>query len=193
MKNLLAALALSALPFAAFGESYVIDQAHTFPSFEVSHFGFSTFRGRFDKTSGVIALDLKRKSGAAEIVIDAGSVSTGVAKLDEHLRSADFLDVAKYPTMNFKGTKFSFDGDKLTSVDGELTIHGTTKPVTLTVKSFKCADHPMKKVPVCGADLNTTIKRSEFGVSTGSPNIGEDVTLQIQVEAVAGKAAKASP
>jgi polyisoprenoid-binding protein YceI len=185
MKKLLAVLLLA--PATALAESYVIDQAHTFPSFEVSHLGFSTTRGRFEKTSGTIALDTAKKTGAAMIVIEASSVTTGVDKLDDHLKNADFLDVAKHPQITFKGTRFRFEGDKLASVDGDLTLHGTTKPVSLTVEHFKCGEHPMKKVPICGADLKTTIKRSEFGISYGSPAIGEDVIIEIQVEAVAGK------
>lgn len=188
MKRLIAALALLA-PIGAFAASqtYTIDPAHTFPSFEISHFGYSTFRGRFDKTAGAITLDMAKKTGSVEATIDVASVSTGVAKLDEHLKTADFFDAAKFPTITFKGKDFKFDGDKLSSVGGELTIHGVTRPATLQVKNFKCADHPMKKVPACGADLSTTIKRSEFGVTTYSPNVGEEVTLLIQVEAQAAK------
>ncbi len=190
MKRLIATLALMAPSLATFAapETYTIDERHTFPSFSISHFGYSTYRGRFDKTSGTITLDMAKKTGSVEATIDVASVSTGVAKLDEHLKTNEFLDVAKYPTITFKGKDFKFDGDKLASVGGDLTIHGVTKPATLQVKNFKCGDHPMKKTPMCGADLSTTIKRSEFGVTTYSPNIGEEVTLDIEVEA--GAAAK---
>lgn len=184
MKTFLAAIALSATAFsAAAADTYVIDTTHSFPSFEISHFGFSTFRGRFDKISGTITLDLAKKTGVADVTIDPASVSTGVDKLNEHLKSAEFLDVAKYPAITFKSKDFKFDGDKLTAVSGDLTIRGVTRPVTLAVKNFKCAEHPMKKVPACGADATATIKRSEFGVSTYSPNVGEEVTLDLQVEA----------
>ena len=184
MKRAIAALVLSAAAFSASAaDTYTIDANHSFPSFEISHFGFSTFRGRFDKISGTITLDLAKKTGAADVTIDAASISTGVDKLNEHLKSPEFFDVAKYPTITFKSKDFKFEGDKLTAVNGDLTIHGTTKPVTLQVKSFVCKEHPLKKIPACGADAMATIKRSEFGVSTYSPNVGEEVALEIQVEA----------
>ena len=184
MKRLFVALALSAAAFTATAaDTYVIDANHSFPSFEISHFGFSTFRGRFDKISGTVTLDLAKKIGAADVTIDVASISTGVDKLNEHLKSAEFFDAAKYPTITFKSKDFKFDGDKLTVVNGDLTIHGVTKPVTLAVKNFKCAEHPLKKVPACGADATVNIKRSEFGVSTYSPNVGEEVALELQVEA----------
>ncbi len=177
-------IALSVLSFAAgAADTYVVDGNHTFPSFAVSHFGFSTYRGRFDRTSGTILLNLKKKSGSADILIDVTSVNTGVKKLDEHLQEADFFDTARYPTMTFKSKDFTFHGDKLTGVEGQLTIKGVTKPVTLKITSFSCRNHPMKKVPACGADAETTIKRSDFGVSAYSPNIGEEVKLFIEVEA----------
>lgn len=184
MKKAIAALALSAAAFtASAADTYAIDTNHSFPSFEISHFGYSTFRGRFDKISGSITLDLAKKTGSADVTIDAASVSTGVDKLNEHLKSAEFFDAAKYPTIAFKSRDFRFEGDKLTAVSGDLTMHGVTKPVTLRVKSFQCMEHPLKKVPACGADASATVKRSEFGVSTYSPNVGEEVTLNIQVEA----------
>ncbi len=164
-------------------DTYAIDPTHTFPSFALNHLGFSTFRGRFDKTSGTITLDLAKKTGSADITIDVTSVSTGVIKLDEHLLKDDFFNAAKYPTIGFKSKDFKFKGDTLTAVQGDLTLHGVTKPVTLTVTSFACKEHPLKKIQACGADATATIKRSEWGISTYSPNVGEEVTLQIEVEA----------
>jgi polyisoprenoid-binding protein YceI len=164
-------------------ESYTIDSGHTFPSFEISHVGFSTHRGRFNKTNGRIVLDRAAKKVDAEIVIDASSVDTGGTKLDEHLRKADFFDVEKYPTITFKSTGARFNGDVLTALDGQLTMHGETKPVTLTVSNFKCGNHPMNKKALCGADVSTTIKRSDFGMKYGVPVLGDEVKLLIQVEA----------
>jgi len=164
-------------------ETYAIDPTHTFPGFEINHLGFSTFRGRFDKTSGTITLDVAKKTGSADITIDVASVSTGVAKLDEHLLKDDFFDVAKYPTIVFKSKDFKFKGDKLSAVQGDLTMHGVTKPVTLTVSSFVCKEHPLKKIQACGADASVKIQRSQWGITTYSPNVGEEVTLQIEIEA----------
>lgn len=182
MRSLVVLLALC--PFAAAAaDTYAVDGGHTFPTFEYKHLGFSTMRGRFDKTSGTIALDAAKKSGSADITIDVGSVSTGVAKLDEHLKSGDFFDAAKYPTITFKSSDFRFEGDTLTAVAGDLTIHGVTRPVTLAVSSLTCKDHPMKKVPSCGGDASATIKRSDFGIDKYVPAVSDEITLHIGIEA----------
>jgi polyisoprenoid-binding protein YceI len=187
MKQLAVILSALVLPLTAgtadAADTYAIDPTHTFPSFALNHLGFSTFRGRFDRTSGTITLDLAGKTGSADISIDVASVSTGVDKLNEHLLKPDFFDVAKYPTIRFKSKDFRFSGDKLTAVSGDLTMHGVTRPVTLEVSSFNCGLHPLKKVQACGADAAVTIKRSDWGISTYSPNVGEEVSLQIEVEA----------
>jgi polyisoprenoid-binding protein YceI len=184
VKKLFAVAALSVASFAAqAADTYAIDPTHTFPTFEVNHLGFSTFRGRFDKTEGTITLDLAKKTGSVDVTIDANSVSTGVEKLDAHLKNEDFFDTAKYPTITFKSTKFKFDGNKLDEVEGNLTMHGVTKPITLDVDDFVCKDHPMTKKPACGANLEAKIKRSDWGITYLSPNVGEEVKLKIEIEA----------
>lgn len=184
MKSLFTGVVLGAASFsAAAADPYVIDGTHTLPTFEVSHLGFSTTRGSFTDTRGTVVLDTARKSGSVDISIDAGSLSTAVPKLTEHLKNPDFFDVAKYPTITFKSSALKFDGDRLASVTGDLTMHGVTRPVTLEVTSFVCKEHPMRKVPHCGADAVATIQRSDWGITTYSPAIGEAVTLKIQVEA----------
>lgn len=184
-KSLLAAVLLSGATLAAQAaeSTYNIDPTHTFPTFEISHLGFSTFRGRFDKTEGTLKLDPAKKTGSVEVTIDVNSVSTGVAKLDAHLKNEDFFDTAKYPLITFKSTQFKFDGDRLDEVTGDLTMHGLTRPVTLDVDDFVCKAHPLAGVWACGANLETTIKRSDWGISKYSPNVGEEVKLQIEVEA----------
>ena len=184
--NLLAALAasLAILPAAAEMESYTVDPRHTIPTYEVSHFGYSMQRGRFGKTSGKITLDTAAKKGSADIAMETASVSTGVDKLDEHLRSEDFLNAAKFPQITFKSTDFAFEGDKVKSATGDLTINGVTRPVTFTANVFRCAMNPMLKKKQCGADLQTTIKRSDFGMKYGLPMLGDDVTLRIPVESM---------
>ncbi|MEQ1439192.1 YceI family protein [Fontimonas sp. SYSU GA230001] len=183
MKRVLAVLALSMSGPLAAADTYVIDPAHTLPSFEVSHFGFSTTRGGFTRTEGTITLDLKKKTGAIDVRIDAASLQTAVPKLDAHLKNPDFFDVEMYPAITFKSKSLKFDGDRLVAVTGDLDMHGVSKPVTLEVTHFRCGEHPIKKVPHCGADAVATIKRSDWGITTYSPAIGEDVTLKIQVEA----------
>jgi len=165
-------------------DTYSVDPGHTHPSFEISHFGWSTQRGRFDKVSGKLTLDRAAKTGSVDVTIDVASISTGVAKLDEHLKSEDFFNVAKYPTITFKSKKLNFNGDKPTSVDGEMTLLGVTKPLTLTISAFQCAPNQFVKKEACGADATGTIKRTEFGMGKFAPNLGDDVKLVINVEAL---------
>ncbi|MEO5676523.1 MAG: YceI family protein [Usitatibacter sp.] len=174
----------TALPASAELETFTVDPNHTFPAFEIGHFGFSLQRGRFNKTTGKVTLDIAAKQGSADIAIDTGSVSTGHAKLEEHLRSEDFFNSAKNPQMTFKSNNFAFEGDKVKSASGDLTINGVTRPVTLKADQFNCAPHPMLKKKACGAELTTTIKRSDFGIKTFLPAVADDVMLRINVEAI---------
>lgn len=185
MRKVALALTLVALPVgAAMADNYTIDNDHTFPHFAISHAGFSTLHGRFNKTSGKLTLDPAKKTGSVEIAIDVASVDTSHAKRDEHLRSPDFFNAKEHPTVTFKSTKTTFTGDKVTAVDGNLTIAGTTKPVTLTVTAMKCDVNPFSKKYSCGFDANAKIKRSDFGIKYGIPAIGDDVELTLEVEAV---------
>jgi polyisoprenoid-binding protein YceI len=183
-QTLLMTCALAGLPgLAQAAETYVVEPTHTFARFSYDHMGYSTFRARFDTTSGEITLDTAKKTGSVDITIDAASISTGVPKFNDHLKSAEFFDVAKYPTITFKATDLKFDGDKLASVTGTLDLHGVQKPLTLTVTRFHCAPHPMTKAPACGADATGTLKRSDFGLGLYAPLVGDEVTLMIEVEA----------
>jgi len=185
MKNTLIAIALaSTVSVSAFAaDSYTIDSRHTFPSFEVNHLGFSIQRGRFNKTVGKITLDTAAKTGSIDVAIDAASISTGLPDLEEHLRGEEFFDTAKYPTITFTSKKLKFDGDKLVGADGDFTMHGVTRPVSLQLDYFKCGIHPMTKKGNCGANATTLIKRSEFGITKYVPAVGDDVKIAIQVEA----------
>jgi polyisoprenoid-binding protein YceI len=180
---LLAAAATATSAFAA--DTYAIDPTHTYPSFEADHFGgLSVWRGKFTKTEGTITLDRAAKTGTVDLTIDPASIDFGNAKLDEHAKGAEMFDVAKYPTAGYKG-KIVFKGDTPASVDGQLTLHGVTKPVKLTIDKFKCMVNPMLKREVCGADAVATFKRSDFGVSYGeSYGFNMDVKLAIQVEGI---------
>jgi polyisoprenoid-binding protein YceI len=180
---LLAAVFATGTTFAA--EIYKVDPGHTFPSFEADHFGgLSNWRGKFDKSDGTIVLDRAAKTGSVDITIDASSLDFGHAKLNEHAKGPDMFDVAKYPNATYKG-KLVFKGDVPTAVDGELTLHGVTKPVTLKINQFKCIQHPMLKREVCGADASATFNRADFGVDYGvKMGFKPEVKLDIQVEAV---------
>jgi len=186
MKRLatLIALAVCATAAQAAPETYVIDNNHTFPHFTYSHFGYSSQTHKFDKTSGKVVLDRAAKTGSAEIVIDATSVNTGIPLFNEHLQGADFFDTAKYPTIPFKSSKMTFKDSQPVSLSGDLTIKGVTKPVTLTITHFKCMPHPMLKVEACGANAITQIKRSAFNMSKYVPNVSDEVSLTLAIEAV---------
>lgn len=177
------AASMSSAAFAA-TETYVIDGTHTFPRFEYNHLGYSIQVSRFDKTSGKITLDRAARTGSVDVVIDAKSVDTGYALFNEHIQGEDYFYTAKYPTITFKSGSMKFDGDKLVAVNGDLTVKGVTKPVTLTVTSFHCMPHPMLKKDACGANATTKIKRSEFNAGKSAPYVSDEVTLTIPVEAV---------
>ena len=185
-KKTLLSLALLAASTLAQAESasYVIEPTHTFVTYEISHFGTSTNRGRFDKKEGTVQIDRAAKSGKAEITIDITSVSTGVGPLDGHLKSKDFFDAANNPSAKFVADKFVFDGDKVTEVVGALTMMGKSNPVTLKATNFNCYQNPMFKREVCGGDFETTITRSQWGISYGVPGIPDNIRLLIQIEAI---------
>ena len=180
--SLLVALSSQAI---AVPVTYQVDPTHTYPRFSYSHFGLSTQLSSFRKTTGTVTFDAKAKTGQADITIDMTTINTGLADFDEHLRAEDFLDTAKHPTATFKSTRVLFEGDKPSSIEGLLTIKGITKPVTLTVTSFTTMEHPMVKKPAIGANAYTVIKRSEFGAGKYAPFVGDDVRIDIAVEAIA--------
>jgi polyisoprenoid-binding protein YceI len=179
-------LVLAVTSATAASTTYTVDPDHTHPSFEVDHFGgLSTWRGTFKKTSGTVRLDTAAKTGAVDIVIDTATVDFAHDKLNEHASSAEMLDVAKYPTAEYKGKFVEFADGAPKSIAGDLTLHGITKPVTLTINSFKCIEHPMLKKQVCGADASGTFSRADFGVNYGQQyGFKQDVLLRIQVEGV---------
>ena len=180
----LAAAALALASASAFAQTYNIEPNHTYPSFEADHMGISVLRGKFTKTSGTIKLDRAAKTGTVDITVDASSIDFGHAKLNDHVKSPDMFDVAKYPTAVYKGKITQFNGDAPAKVDGELTLHGVTKPVTLTINKFKCIQHPMLKREACGADASAEFKRTDFGIAYGTPMFAPEVKLAIEVEAI---------
>jgi len=186
MKNALLLTALLAAVGAAQAQSatYAIDPTHTQVVFEAKHFGVSTNRGRWDKKEGTVTLDKAAKTGKVELTLDMASISTGIGPFDGHLKSKDFFAVEQHPTAKFVGEKFNFDGDKVASVNGTLTLLGKTNPVTLTASSFGCYENPRLKREVCGGDFETTIQRSQWGMGYGIPGIPDNVRLLIQVEAI---------
>ena len=190
MKKALLAAAL-ALPVAAYAnpESYTLDPYHTFPQFEVDHLGVSTMRGTFRKSSGKFTIDRAAKTGSVELSVETASIDTGDSDKgsrprarDEHLRTADFFNVAEFPRMTFKSTGVRFAGDSPAEVAGQLTLLGVTKPLTLKVERWICKDNPMSKKPMCGGNASASLKRSDFGMKYGIPAVGDDLKLFFEFE-----------
>ncbi len=187
LKKLAVAVLLSsaaATSAMAAPETYSVDNSHTFARFSYTHLGLSTQLSRFDKTSGTVVLDKEAKTAQVDITIDTTSVATGSSLFNEHIQGADFLDTAKYPTATFKSTKVRFEGEKPVAIDGDLTIKGVTKPVTLTVTHFVNTLHPMRQKDAIGADAQLVIKRTDFNAGKYAPNVGDDVTISIALEAI---------
>ena len=166
--------------------TYNIDPDHTFPAFEADHMGgLSIWRGKFNKTSGKIVLDTAAKTGEVDVTVDMASVNFGHTGMDNHAKGADIFDVARFPTATFKGKVSKWNGDAPAEIDGQLTMKGVTRPVKLTVNSFLCKPHPMRRVEVCGADASGTFQRDAFGVDYGkSMGFKMDTKLLISIEAL---------
>ncbi len=165
--------------------SYSIDPTHTSVGFEVLHFNTSLNRARWGKPEGVIEFDRSGKSGRVDIRIDMNGVNSGVPRFDGFLRGKDFFDVEHFPSARFVGERFVFSGDKLSEVQGALTLMGRTHPLVLKAVQFNCYVSPLFKREVCGGDFEGTVQRSLYGISYGLPAIAPDhVRLWVQVEAI---------
>ena len=189
MRHTLSALAacatLAAFAAPAQAADYVIEPTHTFASFEITHFGAAKNRARFDKKEGTVQFDRAAKTGKVDIAIDVTSVNSGTPPFDKHMQSADLFDAAKHPTIKFVSDKFSFNGDKVSEVSGQLTLLGKTGPLTLKANQFNCYDSPMLKREVCGGDFEATIDRTQWGLNYGLPMVaGKEVRVIATVEAV---------
>lgn len=165
--------------------TYEVDDGHTFPRFSYSHFGYSTQLSTFSHSSGTVVYDAETQTASVDISIDMTSVNTGSELFDEHIQAPDFLDTANFPTATFKSTTVNFVDGAPSTIDGELTIKGITQPVTLTVTSFQAMEHPMRQKPAIGANAYTLIKRSDFGAGKYAPSVGDEVRIDIAIEAIA--------
>jgi polyisoprenoid-binding protein YceI len=182
------ALAVSSAALAA-PETYKLDPHHTYPHFAVEHLGVSIYWGRFDRSSGQFTIDRAAKKGTLELTVETASVSTGDNQrdgrprtLDEHLRSADFFNVAEFPQMTFKADSVKFNGEAPAEVSGQLTLLGVTKPLTLKVERWVCKDHPFNKKPMCGGNASGALKRTDFGMKYGVPAVGDEIRLYVEFE-----------
>jgi polyisoprenoid-binding protein YceI len=192
MSKFAAAVLVAALPVAAVAapDTYKLDPLHTYPYFEINHFGFSNVRGRFDTSAGKFTLDKAAKTATLEITIQTASISSGhptehgmyPRTRDEHLRSPDFFNVAEFPTMTYKANTVKFNGDNPAIIEGSLTLLGVTKPVVLHIDNFKCGPNPIIKKDACGGNATGAIKRSDFGMKTYVPSISDEIKLWIGFE-----------
>lgn len=181
------ALAAGASVASAQAVTYNIDPTHTYPRFSWTHFGLSTQQAKFNSTKGTVVFDKKAKTGTVDLTIDVKSMNTGYEKFNEHMLSEDFFDVAKFPTATFKSTKVDFQGDRPVAVQGNLTIKGVTKPVTLQVTRFANMQHPMLKKDAIGADASVTVKRTDFNLGKYAPAVSDEITITVALEAVAAQ------
>jgi polyisoprenoid-binding protein YceI len=165
-------------------DTYTIDGNHTMPMFEVNHMGVSTQRGRFNKAEGKVSLDIPARKASVNVSIPASNIDMGLPKWTDAMQDEGFFFVERYPTILFKADHFNFEGDKPVSAMGELTLLGQTHPVHLTIANFNCKPHPLFKRFVCGADLTTTIKRSDWGMVKHIPLVGDEVKILIPIEAI---------
>lgn len=181
-----ALLVAVAAPAMAEPVAYTIDPTHTQIAFTYSHFGFSNITGRFDATEGTLTYDPANPSASSiEISTQISSVTTGVVKLDDHLKNADYFDATAYPTATFKSTKVEAAGEGKLSLAGDLTIRGVTLPASFDVIINKVGDHPMAGKPAAGFDATGTIDRAAFGIEKYVQATGPEVKLAITIEAIA--------
>ncbi len=180
--SILIATLLAAPAYAA--DTYTIDPNHTWPMFEVNHLGYSTQRGRFNKSSGKITLDVAAKKGSVDLTIETDSLDMGFQKWDDHMKSPDFFNVQQHPTIRFTSDKLVFDGESVISAEGNFTLLGTTRPMTLSVNSFHCALHPMNHKMTCGAEIAVTLQRTQFGMAKYVPMVSDEVKIYSSIEAI---------
>ncbi len=185
-KTILAAMAaatiFSAPAFAA--DTYKLDPSHTTVIWNVNHLQFSNPHGLLSMIEGTLTLDEADPSKSmVEATWNAKNLSTGNPKFDDHLQNKDFFNIGEFPTAHFKSTKVEKTGDKTAKVTGNLTLLKETKPITLNVTFNHKGEHPMSKKPTVGFTATGVIKRSEFGMGYGVPNVSDDVNITIEAEA----------
>jgi len=190
MKRLALISALSLLPLThvvAATETYTFDPNHTSVNWQINHLGFSNPTGKW-YANGTLELDsAKVQNSKVNITIKVGDMVTGLPELDEHLKGKLFFDVEKFPTATFVSDKIDVTGSESAKIHGKLTVHGVTKPITLTVKLNKKGANPLNNKITMGFTGTAELKRSDFNMNTLLPNLGDDVKLSIEAEAVKGK------
>ncbi len=187
MKRVVALALVLALARAveAAEESYTLDGSHSAPMFEISHMGMSLQRGFFTDVQGTIRIDRAARTGSIEVVVDTASVTTSSRLLTGILKRADYFDVEKYPAMRYSSREIVFEGDVPVAAKGSLTLLGVTRPVPLSISSFRCGTHPLLRRAMCAAEVTASIRRSDFGMTGGLPDAaGDEVRIVVPVEAI---------
>jgi polyisoprenoid-binding protein YceI len=188
---ILAVLVSIALPALAETEVYTFDKAHTLVGFRVRHV-LTKVEGRFKSFDGTIGIDRQNPAASkVELTIQATTIDTGVENRDNDLRSPNYFDVAKYPTITFKSTKIESKGNDQYDVTGEFSLHGVTKTIHVPVKHMGFGK--MGKTEKAGFEVALPISRKEYGITSGTPVVGDDVEINIQVEANKQAAEEAKP
>lgn len=164
-------------------ETYTLDDSHTYVLYHISHFGFSNQAGKW-YASGTLVLDeTKPQDSKVDVTIKMADLDTGNKELDDHLKGPQFFDVQKYPTATFVSNKITVTNKHAAKVEGMLTMHGVTKPVTLNVTLNQLGENPITNKKTAGFAATADIKRSDFGMLTFLPGLGDDVKLNIEAEA----------
>ena len=192
IRSMVFAVAFALVSGAALAaDPYTIDPNHTQIEYTYSHFGFSHITGHLSNIEGDFLFDAKDPTKSSiQVDVPISTITVGVPALDTELRSDMFFDADKFPLATFQSTSVTSSAPDKLAVTGDLTIHGVTKPVTLDVTINKIGEHPMRGVAAVGFDATATIKRSDFGVSKYVPNVSDEVTLHITMEAYAPKPQK---
>lgn len=184
MNKIILAMMLATSTAWAAPQTFTIDSGHTYPSFEIDHFGISTQRGRFNDTKGTVILDEEKGTAKVDVVIRSESIATGNPALEKHLKSADFFDVEKFPEISFQSDNVIFQGKKPIKIFGTLNMHGVSKRVGLVIDKYITKPHPFTQKPVIGAEASTIIQRADFGLKTALPGVSNDVKLLLNLEAI---------
>jgi polyisoprenoid-binding protein YceI len=185
LTGLLIAASIAFLPLKALAapQTYTIDPSHSYVLWTVSHFGFSHPSGKW-YTEGTLVLDqAKPENSKVNVTIQMASIDTGIPELDKHLKSPSFFDVEKYPTATFTSNRVKVTGKNMAQVTGILTLHGVSKPEVIKMKLNKSGENPINNKETVGFSGTTQIKRSDFGINTLLPGLGDNVKINIEIEA----------
>jgi len=177
-------LGLMLVGSVAGAQTYVIDGTHTTPMFEVRHQNMSLQRGFFTETMGTVTIDRAARTGSIDVVVSTGSVVTSSRVLTDILKRRDWFNAEQFPAMRYTASALTFQGDVPVAASGELTLLGVTRPVPLAIADFRCGTHLVYRRAMCSAEATATIRRSDFGMTSGLPDVaGDEVRIVIPVEA----------